>query len=262
MYHLSYDTSYGWQSQWDSLGGVFTSEPAVASWSSDRLDVFGTGTDYAMYHKAWDGSSWSSDWEVLGGTFTSPPAVVSWGVGRLDIFGLGTDFAVWHLSYDSSTGWQQGWDSLGGGPFKTPPVVVSRASDRLDVFAVASGDNAIWHKSWSGSSWSDWASIGKPVGEVSSSSSSRTSSARTTGLPRPTTVAPTTVTIVQSQGDPTSSAASVTSDTTGGPVTVTVQQTPAATSNVASQKTYQDMVFLMAVLHIAMPLLWGCLGTT
>jgi hypothetical protein len=42
---------------------------AVAEWDHDRLDVFGIGTDRAMYHKAWDGDAWLpslKDWESLG----------------------------------------------------------------------------------------------------------------------------------------------------------------------------------------------------
>ena len=61
---------------WENLGGVLTSAPAVASWANNRLDVFVKGTDNALYHKYWNGSQWS-DWESLGGTLTSGPAAVS-----------------------------------------------------------------------------------------------------------------------------------------------------------------------------------------
>ena len=63
---------------------------AVASWGPNRLDLFGVGTDGAMYHKAWDGI-WRpspSGWEHLGGAFTSAPAVVASGSERLDASGL------------------------------------------------------------------------------------------------------------------------------------------------------------------------------
>ena len=46
--------------QIDNLTG-----PAVASWSSGRLDVFVRGTDNALWHK-WYQNSWSG-WESLGG---------------------------------------------------------------------------------------------------------------------------------------------------------------------------------------------------
>ena len=47
----------------------------VAAWGNNRLDIFGLGTDGAMYHKAWDGTAWRPsllDWERLGGIFTAP----------------------------------------------------------------------------------------------------------------------------------------------------------------------------------------------
>ena len=42
------------------------------SWGSDRLDIFGIGTDKKMYHKAWTGTAWYpsvTGWENLGGKF-------------------------------------------------------------------------------------------------------------------------------------------------------------------------------------------------
>jgi len=44
---------------WQNLGGVFNSPPAVVVWSTNRLDIFALGTDDVMYHKSWDGSNWS-----------------------------------------------------------------------------------------------------------------------------------------------------------------------------------------------------------
>ena len=82
-------------SNWESLGGVITSAPAVASWAPNRLDCFARGTGNAMWHKWWDGSKWSG-WESLGGVLSSAPAAVSWGPNRIDCFVRGTDNAMWH----------------------------------------------------------------------------------------------------------------------------------------------------------------------
>ncbi|MDQ2688486.1 MAG: hypothetical protein M3Y28_11545, partial [Armatimonadota bacterium] len=62
---------------------------------TNRLDVFGLGLDYAMYHKTlWgDYKDETGPWENLGGIFTSSPAALAWGAGRVDVFGLGTDHA-------------------------------------------------------------------------------------------------------------------------------------------------------------------------
>lgn len=78
---------------WEALGGGFTSSLAVASWGEHRLDIFGIGLDKAMWHKAW-ANGWHPGqvaWESIGGQFISRPAVASWGPQRLDIFGLGLD---------------------------------------------------------------------------------------------------------------------------------------------------------------------------
>ena len=92
---------------------------SVTAWGQNRLDIFGIGTDGAMYHKAWNGSAWQPlglGWERLGGVFTSPPAVTAWGENRLDIFGLGTDGAMLHKAWNGSA-WLPsglGWERLGG----------------------------------------------------------------------------------------------------------------------------------------------------
>jgi phospholipase C len=101
MWHKYWDN--GRWSDWESLGGDFISTrpgrvawgPGAASWVSGRLDVFGVGTDNALYHKWFDNGRWS-DWESLGGSWTSAPAAVSWGNNRIDCFVRGTDRAIWH----------------------------------------------------------------------------------------------------------------------------------------------------------------------
>ncbi|RSM61647.1 hypothetical protein DMB66_24335 [Actinoplanes sp. ATCC 53533] len=52
---------------------LYPRPPKVTSWGANRLDIFGLGTDRAMYHKAWTGNAWAPsplDWERLGGVFT------------------------------------------------------------------------------------------------------------------------------------------------------------------------------------------------
>lgn len=176
MYHKAWDALNGWQEEWESLEGAFTSDPVVASWSQDRLDIFGVGDDYAMYHKSWDGSSWSTGWTSLNGSFTSPPAVVSWEPGRLDLFVLGDSYNIYHRAYDSDWGdWQSGWDDLGG-PYGSPPVAVSWAPDRLDIFAVDANGESVYHLAWDGSEWSAPESLGQLPNESSGGSNDQSSS--------------------------------------------------------------------------------------
>jgi hypothetical protein len=77
MYHKAFDTALGSQwlpsaTDWEPLGGTFSSGAAVASWAPGRLDIFGVGTDNQMYIKSWDGSAWNPsplEWNPLGGSF-------------------------------------------------------------------------------------------------------------------------------------------------------------------------------------------------
>ena len=144
----------GW-SQWEDLGGILTSAPAVSSWQSNRLDVFGRGQNNALWHKWWDGRSWSG-WEDLGGILTSAPTAVSWGSNRIDVFGRGQNNALWHKWWDGRS-WSN-WEDLGG-ILTSAPAVSSWSANRLDVFARGQ-NNALWHKWWDGRSWSIWEDLG------------------------------------------------------------------------------------------------------
>jgi hypothetical protein len=138
---------------------------SAVSWSIDRLDIFGLGTDDAMYHKAWTGSAWApstTGWEYLGGRFNSPPSAVSWGPGRLDIFGLGTNNNMYHKSWEN--GWgpsTTSWEWLGG-VFDSPPAVCSWGKNRIDIFGLGT-DNQMYHKAWNGKwnpSVTGWEALG------------------------------------------------------------------------------------------------------
>ena len=152
--NIEEQTTTGW-SEWEDLGGVLTSAPAVASWQPNRLDVFGRGQNNALWHKWWDGSRWS-EWEDLGGVLTSAPAAVSWGRNRIDVFGRGQNNALWHKWWDGFR-WSN-WEDLGG-VLTSAPAVASWSSNRLDVFARGQ-NNALWHKWWDGFRWSEWEDLG------------------------------------------------------------------------------------------------------
>lgn len=58
-------------SDWESLGGLFTSGPAAVSKANSQMDVFGRGDDGALW-TAWFTSGAWSEWRSLGGTLSSP----------------------------------------------------------------------------------------------------------------------------------------------------------------------------------------------
>jgi hypothetical protein len=165
MWHQMWN-GFAW-TNWEGLGGVFTSTPAAATWGQDRMDVFAVGADKQMYHKGWSGdglanSTWSpsqTGWDALGGVFAGAPAVASWGQNRLDVFAIGMNTEMYHASYDGNQ-WSP-WESIGGG-FTSTPAVVSWGAGRLDVFALGLNQQ-MYHKAWSGG-WlpnqTDWEPLG------------------------------------------------------------------------------------------------------
>ena len=98
---------------WHSLGGQIPAGtgPAACSWGSGRLDVFVQGTDGALWHKWYTGTSWSG-WESLGGSLTSSPAATSPASGLIDVFARGSDGALWYKDWNGAA-WSS-WHSLGG----------------------------------------------------------------------------------------------------------------------------------------------------
>src|SRR5262245_36688955 len=57
-------------SEWTNLRSAIESDPVVASWGANRLDIFKRGSDGAVYQKAWDGTRWAPSlegWTNLGG---------------------------------------------------------------------------------------------------------------------------------------------------------------------------------------------------
>jgi|GEM_PF-3285765 serine/threonine protein kinase len=135
-------------------GITFTIAPAAVSWGPNRVDVFGRGSDGALYHNYWDGS-WHT-FESLGGNFLYGPAVSTWGPGRLDVFAVGMDSALYHTYWDGS--WH-GWGDRVGGVFTSTPAAVSWGPNRIDVFDRGT-DNAIWHNYWDPSGWHAFDSLG------------------------------------------------------------------------------------------------------
>jgi hypothetical protein len=145
-----------------SLGGVFTSPPAVAATANDRIDVFGLGTDYSVYHKTWTrgrtgAEQWTPDWENLGGNFTCVPVVTSSAVDRIDLFGLGVDQTMLHRMWNGST-WSQ-WDELGGA-FTSPPVVLAgAAAGTFEIFGRGL-DFLVYHTTWKPGTAAHWDALG------------------------------------------------------------------------------------------------------
>ena len=151
--------------QWANLGGVFLSAPGAVNWEGERIDLFGVGTDYAMYRRVWNGAAWTSDWERLGGAFSSACSIVKMQAGQIDVFARGADNTLRHRAF-TPTGPVNDWQNLGGS-LATPPAAVSWGANRMDIFAVGP-DTTLWHRWWDGQIWNDWESLGGALASAAS----------------------------------------------------------------------------------------------
>ncbi|HEY7290157.1 MAG TPA: hypothetical protein VH583_10000 [Vicinamibacterales bacterium] len=136
------------------VGGTAVTGPLV-----QRLDVFGLGLDYAMYHKtSWGApASNTGPWENLGGIFTSAPAALALD-GHIHVFGLGTDYSMFHRVWNGSA-WSSGWERLGGF-FSSAGAVVSWGPGRFDIFA-RGADFTLRHRTFENNGWAnDWQNLG------------------------------------------------------------------------------------------------------
>ncbi|GEP28303.1 hypothetical protein CLE01_29010 [Cryobacterium levicorallinum] len=122
---------------YENMGGIAESVPQAVAWSPDRLDLFVTGTDSALYHKWWNGSSWGpsvTGYENMGGIATSQPRVVSWAPCRMDVFLTGTNSALFHKWFNGAA-WGPsltGYESLGGVITSFDEAEVRAGSDTLN----------------------------------------------------------------------------------------------------------------------------------
>lgn len=169
-YHQYWDGA-NW-SAYENLGGNFkvinlptmmAAFPLTSvSWGKHHLDVYGRGTDGAIYQKWWnEGASKWEGWNKIGdNTFDDAPKAVCWSSGRVDLFVIGKDNALWHNYWDENLNSKQwgGWESLGGFIKKGTLSVVSQAKGKLDIFGIG-GDDAIYVKRFD-NGWKDWKSLG------------------------------------------------------------------------------------------------------
>lgn len=156
-------------SSWDSVGGVMTDSPAIASTGTNNLFAFVRGSDGALYTVTYNGSSWAawtgSGWNgsagdlggPTGGQFVGAPAAVAWG-GNVTVAVRGTDNALWIRTLSGGT-WGS-WTSLGG-TLTGSPALASQNSSDVEAF-IRGSDHGLWQDTFNGSSWSGFSSLGGP----------------------------------------------------------------------------------------------------
>jgi hypothetical protein len=141
----------------DNLGGSVNSDPDLASWEYNRLDMFARGSaENGLWHKGWV-NGWYP-WEKVGGSevLSSGPSAVSWEPGRLDMVARSST-GIRHWWFQNSSGtWNLAENFTG--TFTSDPDIASWGPNRLDIF-VRGSNNRLWHKAWS-NGWFEWETIG------------------------------------------------------------------------------------------------------
>ena len=156
--------------EWESLGGVLTSAPAVTTHDANgSMDVFVRGSNNGLWYLGYNGS-WQN-WKSFGsppGGLASAPAAGSQELGAFDVFVTGADAGLWQMSGSADP-----ISGAGGGPWTqvarsgtqptggvaSAPAIARFGTAGYDVIA-RGGDNALWHTQFNGTSWSAWESLG------------------------------------------------------------------------------------------------------
>jgi hypothetical protein len=134
---------------WVSLGGQLAKNtgPSVCSWGPGRLDVFAEGTNGALYHKWWNGTSWSG-WQSLGGKLTSAPGATATG-NQIGVFVAGTSGAIYYKHWNGAA-WS-GWVNVGGTVLSgTSPAAYNWGTSQIGWLVTGTDSNL--YRNWVGSS--------------------------------------------------------------------------------------------------------------
>ncbi|KAK1750058.1 hypothetical protein QBC47DRAFT_124524 [Echria macrotheca] len=161
-----------WNSDWQSLGGTFLSQPAAISVREGRVDVFGVwSTDQSARFKTFQNGVWDGEWTSLGGSCGSPPVVCSLYPGNLNVALLDNNRAVIRKNTSDGHSWEPAlvdkWEPQGGkagGSVDMACTSTIQGGMRIDMAIYGTGSTpamlskrwnstaASWEKDW-GHSW-------------------------------------------------------------------------------------------------------------
>lgn len=147
---------------WKHVNG----SPVLAGVNSFMTDDLLTGTKVnglvsAANVRPWfeGNAAWfPHGWQTLGGGLVGGPGIGSRGNQSLDVFVRGANHRLFQNTR-SGVGTWSGWSQFDPAVATSDPAVVSRGTNTLDLF-VRLADNAIWTRSFNGSQWSNWTSLG------------------------------------------------------------------------------------------------------
>jgi hypothetical protein len=153
---LFQNTYSGSWSGWQNLGGVLAGTPAI-TYRSGRYDVFGIGSDGAVYQRYWSNGTWSTWYDLGGGPFTGGvTAVYASDTGQYHVLAVSKNTGAVYRKVFANGAWST-WQNLGGVVTGTPAITYHVG--RFDVFGIGT-DGAAYQKYWSNGNWSAWYNLG------------------------------------------------------------------------------------------------------
>jgi hypothetical protein len=135
---------------------TFTSGPAVASTSANRMDLFARGPDGTLWTNMWAGR-WAGWRPIAPQVIEGDPAVVSPAPGRMDVFARQPDNTIYTMTSTDGTTWSV-WSSMGGETFSSGPAATSSGPGRVDLFARGM-DNRLYTRTLTTTSSTAWAPV-------------------------------------------------------------------------------------------------------
>jgi len=127
--------------------------------ANGQLHLLAIGLNRAVWQRqqtSASGNTWSS-WTSAGGDVRSIAVEVQKS-GVAVVASRAGDGSVWTISQSAAGGttWTS-WQALGGSVVNDPRLLTNSDGD-LEVIAVGF-DNALWHRVYDGTTWSQWARV-------------------------------------------------------------------------------------------------------
>jgi hypothetical protein len=158
---------------WHSIGApppklLKPATPAVSSYLSGIVDCFALGTDKAVWHNQFDGSSWGG-WKNRAGNFTGGVAAVAMSPYQVLFFAIAADGSLQRNRVITSGFFEvvSGWKVINPGKAVGVPTAVSWAPYRVDCFARSpQGTILHCHSEDEDANYTAWQDLGNPGGGV------------------------------------------------------------------------------------------------
>lgn len=150
-----------WVNSWQGReNGRLSADPTGLWRSAGMFELYGRGADGLLYRNTWNSGQGWTGWGSVGDAtiLNSSPAVASNGPEHVAIFAADRNRYVIQKTWTATGGWAATWENRDQGVVLGDPAAISREPGTYDLF-VRSGDNYLWHDSFSGGQWSGWKQI-------------------------------------------------------------------------------------------------------